>query len=90
MADGPELLTQADYDEVFALFDAPPARTAAPGKKRRKCKKTPMHPHCRSIRWGSSYRALRRKGMSKKRAAMISNQMYSDWRRGKIRRKNFT
>jgi hypothetical protein len=87
-------LTEADVAELLAILDTPDdqlARTAGiGGRKRRKCKKTPLHPHCKSIRWGSLYRALRRKGKSKKNAAQISNTMYNRWLQGRIVRKDFT
>ena len=86
-------LSEADVAELLAILDAPDgqlARTAGIGRKKRKCKRTPAHPHCKSIRWGSLYRALRRKGKSKKNAAQISNAMYNRWLQGRIVRKDFT
>jgi hypothetical protein len=91
MSDG-IALSADDVAELLAIFGAPDdhlARTAAPGRKRRKCKRTPMHPHCKSVRWSRAYEALRRKGKSKREAAQISNAMYAKWRQGRIVRKAF-
>lgn len=57
--------------------------------KRRECKRTPLHPHCKSVKWSRMYEALRRKGMSKEKAARISNERYNQWRMGLIKRKTF-
>lgn len=35
----------------------------------------PGHKHGKSVKWPKVYEALRRKGMSKKKAARISNSM---------------
>jgi hypothetical protein len=86
-------LSEADVAELVAILTTPEdqmARTAAGRRKRKRCKRTPLHPHCKSIRWGSLYRALRRKGKSKKNAAQISNAMYNRWLQGRIVRKDFT
>lgn len=87
-------LSESDVAEIIAILDTPDeqlARAAAfGGKKRRKCKKTPLHPHCKSVKWGSVYRALRRKGKSKKNAAQIANAMYNKWRQGRVIRRDFT
>ena len=87
-------LSDADIAELVAILETPEtqlARTAGiGGRKRRKCKKTPLHPHCKSVKWGSVYRALRRKGKSKKNAAQISNAMYNKWRQGRVIRRDFT
>lgn len=81
-------LTGAEYDEVYALLDTPEAYTAA-GRGRKPCKRTPAHPHCRSVKWSRVYEALRRKGKSKKNAAQIANHMYNKWRAGLVKRKAY-
>ena len=48
-----------------------------------------MHPHCTSVKWPTMYRALRKRGMSKEKAARISNERYNQWRMGRIKRKSF-
>jgi hypothetical protein len=86
-------LSEADVAELLAILDTPDEPAGAHrriGGRKRKCKRTPLHPHCKSIRWGSLYRALRRKGKSKKNAAQISNAMYNRWLQGRIVRKDFT
>lgn len=88
----PDGISEADYAEVFALLDLPDdqaARTAAPGRRRRRCKRTPLHPHCKSVKWARVYEALRRKGKSKKNAAQIANHMHNKWRAGLINRKAY-
>lgn len=89
----PAGITEAEYAEVFAIFELPDAqvaRTAAPGgRRRRRCKRTPLHPHCKSVKWARVYEALRRKGKSKKNAAQIANSMYHKWLQGRIVRKAF-
>lgn len=61
-----------------------------PGRTgRKKCKRTPLHPHCKSVKWSTMYEALRRKGYSKSKAARISNQRHKEWKRGQIKRKRF-
>ena len=86
-----EALTPDEVSELLALMDEPirPAEVAAVGRKRRKCKRTPAHPHCKSVRWARAYEALRRKGKSKKSAAQISNWMHARWMRGQIKRRAF-
>lgn len=78
------------YAELLAIFDAPdtPAAYTAAGR-RRKCKRTPLHPHCKSVKWARVYEALRRKGKSKKNAAQIANHMHNKWRAGLINRKAY-
>lgn len=82
-------LTGDEIAELLALFDepGPPAEVAAAGRRRRKCKRTPAHPHCKSVKWSRVYEALRRKGKSKKNAAQIANHMYNKWRAGLVKRK---
>jgi hypothetical protein len=84
-------LSEADVAELLAILDTPEselARTAAIGRKgRRKCKRTPLHPHCKSVKWARVYQALRRKGKSKKNAAQIANSMHNKWLQGRIKRK---
>jgi hypothetical protein len=83
-------LSEADLVELLAILDTPTdqlAHAAAMGEKRGRCKD---HRTCRSIKWGSMYRALRRKGKSKKNAAQISNAAYNRWKRGQIVRRDFT
>ncbi len=86
-------LSESDVAEIVAILDTPDeqlARAAAiGGKKRRKCKKTPLHPHCKSVKWARVYEALRRKGKSKKNSAQIANHMYNKWRAGLVKRKAF-
>ena len=61
-----------------------------PGKRgRKKCKRTPLHPHCKSVKWSRMYEALRRKGYSKSKAARISNSAHNKWQQGRIKRKAF-
>jgi len=83
-------LSEADLAELLAILDTPTDQLphlAAMGKKRGRCKN---HRTCRSIKWGSMYRALRRQGKSKKNAAQISNAAYNKWRQGRIVRRDFT
>lgn len=90
MNDSP--LTVADVAELVAILDTPDselARTAAAGRKRRKCKRTPSHPHCKSVKWARVYQALRRKGKSKKNAAQIANSMHNKWLQGRVKRKTW-
>lgn len=98
-------LTQDDYDEVFALLDmdgaaavavvasmpdlSGRAHVARAGRKRKRCKRTPAHPHCRSVKWSAVYEALRRKGKSKKNAAQIANHMHNKWLQGRVKRKTW-
>lgn len=65
------------------------AYVARAGRKRRKCKRTPAHPHCKSVKWARVYEALRRKGKSKKNAAQIANHMHNKWRAGLVTRKTW-
>ena len=58
-------------------------------RKRKRCVRTPLHPHCRSVKWARVYEALRRKGKSKKNSAQIANYMYNKWRTGRVKRKAF-
>jgi len=83
--------------ELWAILDSDEdAHVAAAdrdrkGKKRRRkrCVRTPLHPHCRSVKWARVYEALRRKGKSKKNSAQIANYMYNKWRTGRVKRKAF-
>lgn len=83
-------LTADEYEELLGLFDQPDNPTAytAAGRRRR-CKRTPKHPHCRSVKWARVYQALRRKGKSKKNAAQIANSMHNKWLMGRIKRKTW-
>ena len=84
-------LSDADVAELVAILDgtAPEAHTAAGRRGRKKCKRTPLHPHCKSVKWSRVYEALRRKGKSKKNAAQIANHMYNKWRAGLVKRKAY-
>jgi hypothetical protein len=84
-------LTADEYEELLGLFDQPDGPTAhtAAGRRRRRCKRTPAHPHCRSVKWSAVYEALRRKGKSKKNAAQIANSMHNKWLMGRIKRKTW-
>jgi hypothetical protein len=85
-------LSEADVAELVAILTTPEdqmARTAAGRKKRKHCKRTPLHPHCKSVKWSRVYEALRRKGKSKKNSAQIANHMYNKWRAGLVKRKAF-
>jgi hypothetical protein len=86
-------LSDADIAELVAILDTPEdqlSRVAGiGGRKRRKCKRTPLHPHCKSVKWSRVYEALRRKGKSKKNSAQIANHMYNKWRLGLVKRKAF-
>lgn len=86
-------LTEADVAELLAILDTPEdqlARTAGiGGRKRRKCRRTPAHPHCRSVKWSRVYEALRRKGKSKKNAAQIANSMHNKWLQGRVIRRTW-
>jgi hypothetical protein len=85
-------LSEADIAELVAILDTPEsqvARTAAGRRKRKRCKRTPLHPHCKSVKWARVYEALRRKGKSKKNSAQIANHMYNKWRMGLVKRKAF-
>lgn len=85
-------LTEADIAELLAILDTPEdqlARTAGIGRKKRKCKRTPAHPHCRSVKWARVYQALRRKGKSKKNAAQIANSMHNKWLQGRVVRRTW-
>lgn len=81
--------------ELWAILDSDEdAHVAAAdrdrkGKKRKRCVRTPLHPHCRSVKWARVYEALRRKGKSKKNSAQIANYMYNKWRTGRVKRKAF-
>jgi len=79
------------HAEVAAMFasGAPPEARVAAGRKRKKCKRTALHPHCKSVKWSTCYEAVRRKGKSKKNAAQICNAHYNRWRQGRIKRKRF-
>lgn len=80
------------FDELVDILtgdDATAAVVAAPGRRRRHCKRTPLHPHCKSVKWAAVYEALRRKGKSKREAAQIANHMHNKWRAGLITRKTF-
>ena len=48
----------------------------------KKINRTPSFPHGRSIKWPKVYRGLRRRGMSKEKAARISNSMSNKFRGG--------
>lgn len=50
--------------------------------EKRNIKRTPDYPHGRSIKWPKVYRGLRRRGMSKEKAARISNAMSNKYRGG--------
>jgi hypothetical protein len=87
-------LGEDEIVELWALMDAPDdAYTAAPGggkgRKRKRCLRTPLHPHCKSVKWSRVYEALRRKGKSKKNSAQIANYMYNKWRQGRVVRKAY-
>lgn len=92
-------LGEEEIVELWALMDAPDdAYTAASdgegggGRKRRKrkhCLRTPLHPHCKSVKWARVYEALRRKGKSKKNSAQIANYMFNKWREGRVIRKAY-
>lgn len=83
-------LSEADVAELLAILDAPAvAHTAGLGRKKRKCKRTPAHPHCKSVKWARVYEALRRKGKSKKNAAQIANSMHNKWLMGRVKRKTW-
>jgi hypothetical protein len=83
-------LSEDDVAELLAILDAPatPGAVTAAGR-RRKCKRTPAHPHCRSVKWSRVYEALRRKGKSKKNAAQIANSMHNKWLMGRVKRKTW-
>lgn len=49
--------------------------------EKRKTKRTPGFPHGPSIKWPKVYEALRREGMSKEKAARISNAHWNKYRR---------
>lgn len=86
-----ELWTILDADDDEAPHVAAADRDGK-GKRRRKrkrCVRTPLHPHCRSVKWARVYEALRRKGKSKKNSAQIANYMYNKWRTGRVKRKAF-
>lgn len=85
-------LTDDDVAELVAILDTPEhelARTAAGRRGKRRCTRTPAHPHCRSVKWSRVYEALRRKGKSKKNAAQIANSMHNKWLMGRIKRKTW-
>jgi len=87
-------LNEDEIVELWGLMDAPDdAYTAAPGGrkggKRKRCLRTPLHPHCKSVKWSRVYEALRRKGKSKKNSAQIANYMYNKWRQGRVVRKAY-
>lgn len=85
-------LSEADIAELVAILDAPDdARTAGLGRRkgRKRCKRTPAHPHCRSVKWSRVYEALRRKGKSKKNAAQIANSMHNRWLQGRVKRRTW-
>ena len=87
-------LNEDEIVELWGLMDAPDdAYTAAPGGgrrgKRKHCLRTPLHPHCKSVKWARVYEALRRKGKSKKNSAQIANYMYNKWRQGRVIRKAY-
>ena len=84
-------LTEAEYNEIYALLDLPSdAVTAAPRRnKRKRCTRTALHPHCRSVKWARVYEALRREGKSKRSSAQIANYMYNKWRMGRVKRKAY-
>jgi len=87
-------LGEDEIVELWALMDAPDdAYTAASegGKrrKRKRCLRTPLHPHCKSVKWARVYEALRRKGKSKKNSAQIANYMFNKWREGRVVRKAY-
>lgn len=83
-------LTEADVAELLAILDAPAgAHVAGVGRKKRKCRRTPAHPHCRSVKWSRVYEALRRKGKSKKNAAQIANSMHNKWLQGRVIRRTW-
>lgn len=69
--------------------DGPRKKGGRKGRGRKRCKRTPLHPHCRSVKWARVYEALRRKGKSKKNAAQIANHMYNKWRAGLVKRKAY-
>lgn len=96
------VLSVEDAAELAAILDDPvdddldidgvdgDTVVAALGRrKRRKCKRTPAHPHCKSVKWSRVYEALRRKGKSKKNAAQIANSMHNKWLMGRVKRKTW-
>lgn len=105
MTDLPAGIAADEYAEIYSLLDldddiadavvaAIPDRSgrahvARAGRRRRRCKRTPLHPHCKSVKWARVYEALRRKGKSKKNAAQIANHMHARWRAGLINRKAY-
>lgn len=86
-------LSESDVAEIIAILDTPDEQLAVTAagrrRKRKRCKRTPLHPHCKSVKWARVYEALRRKGKSKKNSAQIANHMYNKWRMGLVKRKAF-
>ena len=83
-------LSDADIAELVAILETPEAHVAGLGRRgRKKCKRTPLHPHCKSVKWSRVYEALRRKGKSKKNSAQIANHMYNKWRLGLVKRRAY-
>ena len=67
-----------------------PSKPSGPGLKGKKQKcymGTPAT--CKSVKWIRMYTALRNKGMTKEKAARISNERYNQWKHGRIKRKAF-
>ena len=83
-----EVLQHSQSEPRLASGDsAHTAAIAGRRKDRQRCYGgTPQS--CKSVRWIRVYEALRNKGMSKRRAAMISNSMYKHWVTGVPRRRD--
>lgn len=64
-----------DYDALAEALDAE--------FQKRNINRTPDFPHGRSIKWPKVYRGLRRRGMSKEKAARISNAASNKYRGGR-------
>lgn len=72
------------------IMPSGPSKPSGPGLKGKKQKCYMGSPAtCKSVKWIRMYTALRNKGMTKEKAARISNERYNQWKQGRIKRKAF-